>query len=368
MSAWKRRNILFTVILLLPAAALLGIVGVTAVDIVHIRNVRLADVLRELAIHLDRKQPESFPPPDNLKDIDPSKTLLFTFGASSLVLSDGWTFPDYLAMDHDDLQVVNLGIVGIDSYSVRLRVRQALDAVRPDIILLYYGHNDYNTAYQGFILPRYFDRFDTLLRLAFLFHREGEDMGVLESDDYYWFTRVTRPKLIQTFEKLGLLSINSADYAAVNRLILDHFIRNHKAIISMAAARGVPVVLVTPVGNVQAEPYGDLAVTEASYRMGMKAEGYEESMRDLFRARDSEIFTYDLRAKSPLVQYLRTFRSPNVYVLDLESRLKEARFGFGYNDFVDYFHFRDGSHRLIADIIYDFLAKHKLLSGRPKRR
>jgi hypothetical protein len=121
------------------------------------------------------------------------------------------------------------------------------------------------------------------------------------------------------------------------------------------------VVLMTPVGNLHAEPFGDITVVTRHYRAGMASTDYKQSIAELKKARDAELITYDLRAKSPLIGYIRKVNRPNVHVLDLEKRLEEMRFGFGNEDFVDYFHFNDRSHRLLADVIYDFLKKNGLL-------
>src|SRR5262249_40946183 len=140
--------------------------------------------------------------------------------------------------------------------------------------------------------------------------------------------------------------------------------RNNEALLDLAASHRVPVVVITPVGNLRAEPYGDLDTTSALYRKGMTTPDYDQAWAYLKQAQDTEIFTYDLRAKSPLVSYIRNLRRPGVYVLDLERVLKERRFGFGDAEFLDYFHFNDRSHRVVAGLIYDFLKQHRLAGAR----
>jgi hypothetical protein len=92
----------------------------------------------------------------------------------------------------------------------------------------------------------------------------------------------------------------------------------------------------------------------------MQSAEYQRSLDFLRVARDSELFTYDIRAKSQLVEYIRKLNQQNVHVLDLEKYLEEKHFGFGAEDFVDYFHFNDRSHRMIAEGIYSFMKQHHI--------
>lgn len=352
--------------MMLPAFVFAGVLFMIAGEIREIHGVDPAAVYRDLESALPRRHPHSFPLPEEILLRDDSKLTVYLFGASSLVLSDGAVFHDYLEEAHDDLQVVNFGISAIDSLTIRQRVAEAFTIARPDIMVLYYGHNDYNVVYHLYILPNYFSQFDCLLRLSYPFRDRSRPEALFADDEYDVFYRLNRPKLFSRFQRLGLVTIDHDAYLAVNNLILDYFKKHNEAILEMAATHGVPVVLITPVGNLRAEPHGDLSTT-ALYRKGMAATDYRESIEHLKMARDAELFTYDLRAKSALVRYIRELRHPNVHVLDLEKKLEEMRFGFGGEDFVDYFHFNDRTHRLIADVIYDFLKEKKLLKKSASR-
>jgi lysophospholipase L1-like esterase len=365
----RRKHLCYTLIMLTPGIILTGLIVLTVLDLISIRSIDPQEMRSELQAHLATKEPTSFPPPDSFPARDASRKLVYLFGESSLMITDGMTFPDYLQRDHDDLQVVNFGMSGIDSFSVRKRVEEALAAARPDIMVLYYGHNDYNNAYQGFILPKYYEKFNALLRLSYLFRIRDKPRGVMYSEEYYWYAALIRPQLYWFFEKIGVLNINARDFEPLNDSVLEHFVKNTRAIIELAAAQRIPVVMITPVGNLRAEPFGDLEITTASYQKGMASRDYAESLAYLKQARDSEILTYDLRAKSPLVDHVRSLASRRgVKVLDLERVLEERRSGFGYEEFLDYFHFNDRSHRLLADLIYDFLQQHRLVRLGPAHR
>jgi lysophospholipase L1-like esterase len=58
-------------------------------------------------------------------------------------------FPSALARDLPDLEIVNLGVPGADTAAVWKLVRTS-GALRPDLVVLHTGHNDYNSAvFQG---------------------------------------------------------------------------------------------------------------------------------------------------------------------------------------------------------------------------
>ena len=365
----RLKKSLFFLITAMPSLLLLGIVVLLGRDIYEIRLVTPSAIYHGLQSHLAHEDPENIPLPDAIFSAgDTDKTTVYAFGESSLVLSDGKTFPEYLQQRHADLRVVNFGVSGIDSFVVRQRVEEALSVAKPDVVVLYYGHNDYNNAYQEYIMPNFFQQFDLFLRISYRFHNKNRPPGVLLADNPYWFSRLIRPKFFQFFEQLGMLDIDIRDYEPINQMILDYYVRNNDAIIDMALSQNIPVVLITPVGNLHAEPFGDIHVTTALYKKGMASQDYDDSLKYLKSARDAEIFTYDMRAKSPLIDYIRNYERPGVYVLDLEKKLEQMRFGFGYGEFLDYFHFNDKSHSLLADIIYDFMASKNLVGSGQRRK
>lgn len=362
---WRRA--LFVLIMLTPAALLSIALVVVARDVYRFRTADPAAIYQGLRTHLAQKQPTDFPLPAGMLVRDPDRKTVYIFGESSLVLSDGRTFPQYLEEDHADLRVVNFGVSGVDSFSVRHRAASALAAARPDVIVLYYGHNDYNSAYQNYVLPTFFQQGDAFLKLRYFFYDPAVPTGPFAEGAYYWFARQRRPILFQMLQHLRLVNPDSRAFEPVNQLVLDTFIRNNNALLDLAASLNVPVVMITPVGNLHAEPYGDVDSTTRLYQQGLAATDYEQSWTYLKQAQDSEIFTFDLRAKSPLVNHIRNLRRPNVFVVDLETRLKAMRFGFGHDEFLDYFHFNDRAHRVVATIIYESLAENRLVGSQSNR-
>ncbi len=66
------------------------------------------------------------------------------------------------------------------------------------------------------------------------------------------------------------------------------------------------------------------------------------------------------RKKGPRRRPAR-YRHRNVYMMDVVREFRERKFEFGYADLLDYVHMNDRTHRLVADLLYEFLAKNRLI-------
>jgi hypothetical protein len=78
---------------------------------------------------------------------------------------------------------------------------------------------------------------------------------------------------------------------------------------------------------------------------------------------DVELFTFHVRAKSGLINELKGIRKKNVNVLDLERILMSRKFSFGYSHFMDYFHFNDAGHKLVARCLYEMIMNEDDIKG-----
>lgn len=351
---------LFPLIAASPALLLAVLVVLFTRDLLALRAVDPAAIHRDLAERFPSKSFFLEPLPEKVHTLDRTKKQVFVFGSSTLLLSDGGVFPDYLEQQDPRLQVVNFGESGIESLSLKERVRAALKVARPDVMLVVIGDNDFNSAYQGYIIPTYFNKFGWLLRFPYLFYNNTKSISQFAPGEFYWYERLNRSRLLKLCQQLGLLRVDSREYQAINQLIVAYCLQNLQEITALAGAQGVPVVIITPVGNLHAEPYGDLSTTEL-YQKGLTAGDYGQALDYLKRARDSELFTYDLRAKSEMLAALRSLQGANVHLLDLEKILEARHFEFSGANFLDYVHFNDHSHRLLAEIIGGYLARNQLL-------
>jgi len=345
------KRIIFWAILVSPAIVVAFFFAAFVSDVVKINRVSHEQISADFEAFLAARKGSAFPPPAAFHQMDEKDDNIFLFGGSSVVISDGRTMADYMEAGLNGasgrVRVINFGIPGIDSHSVRLRVEQSLrlGAHPPRAIVLYYGHNDYNVAYTSSLNTHWDNSFNTFLKISYyLSGREfnfPDQKFVFKTEsygDYFWYAIYTRPAFFNLVQKLRLYKVDNARYEGYNALILDQFKRNTAAILSMAGERRIPVVIVTPIGNLHARPYGSIDVSEKNYRLGMGAKDYRESVGYLMKARDGEIFTGDTRAK--------TRRA--VFVFDLESDFIDREFPFDGTSFLDYFHLNDRAHRAVG--------------------
>jgi len=357
------KRIIFWAILVSPALVVAFFFAAFVVDVVRINRVSHERISGDFDKFLAARKGSAFPPPAAFHMMDPANANIFLFGASSVVISDGKTFADYmetgLGGSGGRVKVVNFGIPGIDSHSVRLRVEQSLrfGAYPPRAIVLYYGHNDYNVAYSSSLNTHWDNAFNAFLKISYyLSGREfkfPDQKYVFKAEaysDYLWYARFTRPVFFDIVQKLRLYRVDNESYEGYNAKILEQFKRNNDAILAMAKERGIPVVLVTPIGNLHARPYGSIDVSERNYRLGIGSKDYAESVGYLIKAKDGEIFTGDTRAKSPVLDYLRSLDDgKTVFVFDLERDFIGREFSFDTTNFLDYFHLNDRAHRAVGE-------------------
>ncbi len=356
------KRIIFWAVLLSPAFVVLFFIFAFISDALQLNKIDHNGIRISLDRYLQAKEPTTFPPPEDFSEADSSHANIYVFGESSVVLTDKLTFSHYLGKDLSeavpDARVTNFGIPGIDSYSIKKRVSQALQfaPAKPKVLILYYGHNDYNVAYDNIINIAYDGSFNTFLKIGnyvsggkFNFPEQKFVFNSEKFGELYWYARFRRPEFLNLAQKAGLFKVKNDMYDEYNGMILEHFKKNTEEILLMAREAGIPVILVTPIGNLHAKPYGAIEIVDKSYKQGISARDYKESHDLLMKARDNEVFTGDIRGKTPLNEYLRSLHNgKSVFVFDLERDFTEAKFAFDESNFMDYFHFNDKAHQKIA--------------------
>ncbi|MEK6758144.1 MAG: hypothetical protein AABY51_00030 [Deltaproteobacteria bacterium] len=356
------KRIIFWAVLLSPAFVVLFFIFAFISDGLQLNKIDHDGIKISLERYLQTKEPTTFPPPEALSAADAAHANVYVFGESSVVLTDKLTFSHYLEKNLNeagpDAKVTNFGIPGIDSYSIKKRVSQALQfaPAKPKVLLLYYGHNDYNVAYDNIINIVYDGSFNIFLKIGnyisggkFNFPEQKFVFNSEKFGELYWYARFRRPVFLNLAQKAGLFKVDNVRYDGYNEMILAHFKKNTEEILLMAREAGIPVILVTPIGNLHAKPYGAIEIVDKNYKQGLSAKDYKESHNLLMKARDNEVFTGDIRAKTPLNDYLRSLHNgTNVFVFDLEKDFTEEKFAFDESNFMDYFHFNDKAHQKIA--------------------
>lgn len=365
----------FWLIGLAPLAAALALVAIVVARVVAINAEdpnaiahRLADHLRGLV----RSAPEmslmdgttSIETQYGFVPLDPpddAAHLIYVVGASSVVLPSADTvfaagLEQRLNRNGRTFRVANLGRVGITSGTMLATVRAALAVRAPDALILYEGHNDYNYAYREAVLPGS-ATLDVLARTSLRLYQLDPPS--------YWAMRseIIDPRIGRWLQQLGLVRIDPALVDLVDAAALHWFESNVEAILAEAGSRGVPVVLITPISNLEIEPFGVGTAAADAYRDGMRAGAYADRVALLRRARDLDAFNALKRAKSGVGEYLRSRRGPGIHVLDLEQRLIDEQFGFNWDAFVDALHLRPETHARVAEHLHALLVDERVCRG-----
>ena len=283
-----------------------------------------------------------------------NKKLVYVFGASSVVLSDGKIFSslleDRFLNSPEDVKVINYGVPGIDSKNIIYRANSSLDLEVPDVVILYLGHNDYIRVYTQSL--DYFSLFfDPILDRLSLPHHI----------DHMFFLKLTFVKgVADIMINIGLLDFKTSGFSILNDFALERYQENVEKFIEIFAQQDVDIVYMTTIANLERRPIGN-STTKEIYRKGMASHNSSKRFSYLRKAVDSEIYSFALRAPSELNDYILDMNHSNVHILDLEKKLLAQEFTFGENDFRTTIHFSENTHELVSSVLYDFMIDNSLL-------
>ena len=363
----------------IPIAALVVLLLATARGLWQQNAVTHAQIYQAVARHLGAARARRVPsfvlfhravpyPPCSAFDevawnaLSPDRPAVYLFGESSLTLSDGKRVDYFLGRAlrerFPDVSMINFAYCGIDSFFIRQWVDEAMAGrgEPPRLVILYFGHNDYNNAHAEAISPLY-NQFPWAMWLAYKLSR-------LNWDNADWSRRLNTGPEVKWAQKLGLVRIPSEGLCMHNELILAAFAENLAAIVATCHAHSVPVIVVTPVGNLRLEPYGSISEVTVPFERGRSEPDYGRSLRLLRQARDAAHLTADTAAKTPLIELIRGLHAPDVFPLDFEALLERESFDFGSSGFTDYLHLRESLHERLARALYDLIVANPELTAR----
>ncbi|MBF0273934.1 MAG: SGNH/GDSL hydrolase family protein [Nitrospinae bacterium] len=339
------------------------------------------DKTASLVAYFKNRKPTQFPPPAGFKTLNSNDFNIFVFGGSSVIISDGHPFPKHLqdllnkkSENGRKVRVTNFGVLGIDSYNVTYRAWQSLTGlkVKPDLMIVYTGHNDYNNAYRNIINKDHEGLFDLFLRISYRYtgqkftfsNQKGFSLSK-SFPDMKWFSIFNRPKFVNLAQMAGVAEISTALYEQYNKEIFLHFQDNLKLLQKMCSEAKVPLLLITPVGNIHAKPFGKTDIVDKYYDQGMKETNREKAFTLLRKAQEHELFTGDMRVKKAVRDYLIGLNNHfTIFTINLESELMDRDFSYSPDEFLDYFHLTDKTHSLIAEIIVNKINTIPLLAQR----
>jgi len=315
---------------------------------------------------------------NKLVTFEPEKcdVTVYFFGASSLLASfNNTSFPSLLEVllkqnGYENSCVYNFGMGGIDLNVISHRVKNTVSKHKPDLILIYSGHNDYTNTYHNAILPHYklFPKnswHTKPFKWAYSVSKPFDDGTISHPEEMEYFKHFLASRVETHASKLlinlGLLKIKDEDQAIYNREILSFFKQNANQINDYAISKEVPIAWITPVSNLQAIPFGINARANQLYEEGTEIEDYKKRIDILRKAKDLEFFSEDIRAKTKMLDFIRKMEKTAVFVMDLESQLIEDEYHLNYKRFYDYVHLQNKAHTQFARKIFSFIVESKLV-------
>ncbi len=321
--------------------------------------------------------------PDGFDKVKKQNTFrIFVLGGSSTA---GWpfvpnaSFPRQLKRKlellypENNIEVINLGISAINSYTLRDFVPAILEQ-KPDLILIYAGHNEYYGALGvGSTVSVGSSRFLVNLYLWLYNFKTTQLLRDAISWVYSLFTNsekaseASNETLMSQMIGNSLITYDSDEYWAG----IKQFKGNLRDIIEMIKDKNVPVILGKLTCNLRDQkPF----VSVQTEKYPPAEEVFNKAVEELNKGNIDEAKKLFLLAKE--YDALR-FRAPekinnviseignefNVPVVDIDSVFRKLSPNelVGYNLTVDHLHPNIDGYRLIADTFYDKMKKINLL-------
>lgn len=307
-------------------------------------------------------------------DPEPSDFIVYFYGSSSIVSEPPFYRGDFPFIPRllesrlkdtkkERVKVYNFGIPSFDSFDTKKLIKATVAYQKPDLIISFDPATmDYESVYFPFIKKRFYLTRDFLKGAAsFFVLKRPPQLGIVNKIADWGIQTLLEPNLINLAQRLNLIRVDPEPFNEYNELVLEYYKNNFNQIAEFSRNKGIPLVVITSITNLSARPYGIPRITDAYYRKGRQKEDYIQKVKYLTKAKDSEIFTGDLASKSCVYNFLTGFNKEGIYILDLRSKLVEAEFGFDFEYFYDYAHFRPALHKIITGYLIDFLKENGLI-------
>lgn len=316
------------------------------------------------------------------KDKKENAFRIFVLGGSSTA---GWpyvpnaSFPRQLKRKlellypNNTIEVINLGISAINSYTLRDFIPAVLEQ-NPDLILIYAGHNEYYGAL-GVGSTVSIGSSRKLVNLYLWLYNFKTTQLLRDAISWFWglFNKTTETSeasnetLMSQMIGNSLIAYDSEEYKAG----IEQFAGNLADIIEMIRSKNVPVIIGKLTCNLRDQkPF----VSIRNDKYPPAEELFKKANEELNKGNISEAQNLFLLAKE--YDALR-FRAPqkindviddvgikyNVPVVDIDSAFRElSPYNLvGYNLTVDHLHPNIDGYRLIAETFYSQMKKSKLL-------
>ncbi len=265
-------------------------------------------------------------------------------------------------------KVYNFALSSADSFVIEGIVKATVQYRKPDLIIYYYeGGMDYERVYDILSIKRKYYPL-TIFSLGGFLKIAGLDklewcrkIGGYAS----WINRTyVQTDIINFLQAIGVLKVRIEPFQKINSLIFKDIEKNIYKVVDLVEKEGISSVFVTNLTNLEAKPFGVYDLTQKYYERGMREPDFAKKIEYLIQARDSELFTGDLGAKSEVYDVIRDLsrhRMENVYMFDLQRQMIKEGYGFDFDYFYDYGHMRPALHAIISQKLFVFIDDEGLM-------
>ncbi len=316
------------------------------------------------------------------KDKKPNAFRVFVLGGSSTA---GWpyvpnaSFPRQLKRKLEllypgnNIEVINLGISAINSYTLRDFVPALLEQ-KPDLVLIYAGHNEYYGALGvGSTVSIGSSRFLVNLYLWLYNFKTTQLLRDAISWVYGLFNKTdevaeaSNETLMSQMIGNSLITYDSDEYHAG----IKQFEGNLRDIVEMIRDKNVPVIVgkltcnlreQKPFVSVKTEQYPSAEEVFNKANEELNKGNIEEAKKLFLLAKEYDALRF--RAPQKINDIISEIGNQyNIPVVDIDSVFRKLSPNelVGYNLTVDHLHPNIDGYRLIADTFYDEMKKRNLL-------
>ncbi len=316
--------------------------------------------------------------PQSINDVfkaekDPNTLRIFILGESSAAgfpYEPNGSFSRFLALKlklqypQKKFEVVNLGIAAINSYAI-LDILEDVIAQKPDLVLVYTGHNEFYGAMGAASLTAVGGSpWATRFILAM---NNLRTMKLISSIFSGTEAPPAAPGLMESLAKDKLVPIDSDIYNAG----VDQFRHNLASIFSSLKKAGIPVIAGTLVSNLldQSPFYPELSGAGEAFKRGKElfAEGkYTEAAGQLMKAKDLDQLRF--RAPSVFNTIIREEAAANGFgLVAVDSVFASRSKGMitGNDLMTDHLHPNLKGYSILADIFLEGIASRGFIKDQP---
>lgn len=357
---WVTKRTLFFTMLCCSWIPIAALVSPFIVNLFHLNFVKPKKIIQQIK---DIDQPWPTHAFDNVKEdihFEPNKKIIYIFGGSSVVLSKTGSFPSNvfsgkLQSMMKNASISNLGKSGADSFYIRKKIDVAISIQKPDLIIIYSGHNDYNNIYRKIIRPNYSILKNTIMSLII-----KTSIKFKNSPDWHLDFNF-EPRAHRFLSDIGFFEPNPNVFREYDTAAEMHFKNNFFVIAKKCKENKIPLLLITPISNLEIPPISGNEI-KLQYNKALQLP-YDERIAELIKVRDQDWLSPDARMRTGIKKFIMSseIKALGIESIDLEDLLIRDYVEFNFSDVYDYFHLTEKTHERIAKILFQRVKEKNIL-------